>query len=97
MRGLPADFARLNRLGWFLSLPPKRSNPGIVVLARRGSRHVECGHFADTPQARWRIWDQRLPLRMTLTGVLSRIFRQLKGMDGEPLHRPAKQDPFCDS
>jgi predicted nuclease of predicted toxin-antitoxin system len=29
----------------FLSLAAERSNPGIVFLVRRRSRHVECGHL----------------------------------------------------
>jgi len=28
----------------FLSLAAKQSNPGIIIV-RRGSRHVECGHL----------------------------------------------------
>ena len=29
----------------FLSLAAKQSNPGIIILVRRRSRHVECGHL----------------------------------------------------
>jgi predicted nuclease of predicted toxin-antitoxin system len=29
----------------FLSLAAKRSNPDIVILVRRQSRHLECGHL----------------------------------------------------
>jgi hypothetical protein len=37
-------------IGWlplltFLSLAAERSNPGIIILVRRRSRHVECGHL----------------------------------------------------
>jgi predicted nuclease of predicted toxin-antitoxin system len=29
----------------FLSLAAKQSTPGIIILVRRRSRHVECGHL----------------------------------------------------
>ena len=29
----------------FLSLAAKQSSPGIIILVRRRSRHVECGHL----------------------------------------------------
>ena len=30
---------------YFLSLAAKQSNPGLIILVRRGSRQVECGHL----------------------------------------------------
>ena len=29
----------------YLSLAAKQSNPGLIILIRRRSRHVECGHL----------------------------------------------------